>query len=78
MSEKEIVDKLRQGVGVGGVLGTTIPRARRIFVDIERKRLKDVIQFLKNEGFTHLSTITGLEVDDGIELLYHLNRRGSS
>ncbi len=28
---------------------------------------------MKNNGFTHLSAITGLEVGDGIELLYHLS-----
>ncbi|KPV62280.1 MAG: Membrane-bound hydrogenase subunit beta [Candidatus Bathyarchaeota archaeon BA1] len=75
MSEKEIVYKLKR-MGACGVLGTTIVRARRIFVDADRKGFKDVIRFLKNEGFTHLSTITGLEVDDGIELLYHLNKGG--
>ena len=76
MSEKEIVDKLKQGMGTCDVPAMTIHRARRIFVDANKKSFKDIIQFLKNEGFTHLSTITGLEVDDGIELLYHLNREG--
>jgi NADH-quinone oxidoreductase subunit C len=31
------------------------------------------VQSLKDEGFSHLSAITGLEAEDGIELLYHLS-----
>ena len=40
---------------------------------IDTECLKDAIEFLKNNEFTHLSAITGLEVEDGIELLYHLS-----
>ena len=76
MPEKEVIAKLRRGIGVKYVLGTLVPRARRVFVEVDGRKFKDAIRFLKDEGFAHLSTITGLEVEDGIELLYHLNRGG--
>ena len=76
MLEDEIVSKLKQKMGLQCVFEASVPRARRIFVRVNKECLKDTILFLKNEGFEHLSAITGLEVDDAIELLYHLNREG--
>ena len=58
-------------MGARCVLETSVPRTRRIFVHVNKKCLKDVILFLKKEGFAHLSAITGLEVNGAIELLYH-------
>ena len=76
MLEDEIISKLKQNMGARCVLETSVPRARRIFVRVSKKCLKDMILFLKNEGFAHLSAITGLEVNGAIELLYHLNKGG--
>lgn len=76
MLEDEIISRLKQNMGAWCVLETSVPRARRIFVRVSKKCLKDMILFLKNEGFAHLSAITGLEVNGTIELLYHLNREG--
>ena len=76
MSEKEIVDRLKRNVGSKYILETLVPRAGKVFVEIDKKKLEDAIRFLKTEGFTHLSAITGLETDGEIELLYHLSNRG--
>lgn len=76
MLEDEVINKLKQNMGTRCVFETSVPRARRIFVRVDKKCLRDTILFLKNEGFTHLSAITGLEVNGEIELLYHLNREG--
>jgi len=76
MSEREVIDKLMKVMGSQRILAASVPRSRRAIVDVDKEGFKEVIQFLKKEGFTHLSTITGLEVGDGIELLYHLNREG--
>jgi len=59
MSEKEIVDKLKQNVGSKYVWETLVPRAGKVFVGIDKE---------------NLSAITGLETEDGIELLYHLSK----
>jgi len=73
MSEKEILDKLKRNMGSKYVWKTSVPRTGKVFVEIDKKKLKDAIRFLKTEGFTHLSAITGLETEDEIELLYHLS-----
>ncbi len=71
MLEDEIISKLKQNMGAQCVLETSVSRARRIFVRVSKKCLKDLLLFLKNEGFEHLSAITGLEMNGTIELLYH-------
>jgi len=76
MSEKEILDKLKRNMGPKHVLKTSVPRTGKVFVEIDKKKLKDAIRFLKTAGFTHLSAITGLETEDEIELLYHLSNGG--
>lgn len=77
MIEGEIISKLKQNVGEQCVFETSVPRAQRIFMRVKKECFKDVILFLKNEGFVHLSAITGLEANrDAIELLYHLDREG--
>ncbi len=77
MLEDEIVTKLRHTLGERCILETSVPRTRQVFVEVNRDCFKDVILFLKGEGFTHLSTITGYEADnEAIELLYHLNDKG--
>lgn len=41
------------------------------------EKLKDVIKTLvEKHGFRHLITITGLEANDSLELVYHLSRGG--
>jgi len=50
-----------------------VQRDRRFIVNIEKKSLKRVIRrLLKMKNYTHLSTITALEVGSKIELIYHI------
>jgi len=76
MSET-IIDKLRQEIGTESIYKSSEPRPNRIFVWIDRVKQREAIRFLKEQGFTHLSAITGLEAEDGIELLYHLSSGGT-
>jgi NADH:ubiquinone oxidoreductase subunit C len=76
MSET-IIDKLRQEIGMENVYKSSEPRPNRIFVWIDRVKQREAIRFLKEQGFTHLSAITGLDAEDGIELLYHLSNGGT-
>lgn len=75
MSVKEVVDKLKRSVGSKYVWETLVLGAGNVFVGIDKKKLKDAVCFLKTEGLTHLSAITGLETEDGIELLYHFSKK---
>jgi len=51
----------------------TVQRDRRFIVNIEKKDLKKVMRRLvRMKNYTHLSTITALEVGPKIELIYHV------
>ncbi len=76
MSEPVIVQKLWSLVP-SHILKVSVPREGRIFVQVGREHLRNVIAFLKNEGFMHLAGITALETNDAFELLYHLSMEGT-
>jgi len=45
----------------------------RINVKVDRTQLLAVLKYLKEQfGFTHLATITGLDLGESFEVLYHL------
>jgi NADH-quinone oxidoreductase subunit C len=71
-----IVEKLRRKIGSENLIGYEIPRPRRIWLSIRKEKLVEAITHLAGEGFVHLSTITGLETENALEVIYHLNTRG--
>ena len=75
MLESDVVKRLEKLVSPKN-LEVSVPRARRIFVRVGGEHLKKVISFLKDNGFGHLSGITGLQSGDSFELLYHLSGGG--
>jgi len=77
MSEANITELLRRILGGSSSSMISMPRNGRIFVNVNRENLRILVQSLKNEGFSHLSAITGLEAEDGIELLYHMSSSGT-
>jgi Ni,Fe-hydrogenase III component G len=75
--EHEIIEKLQQFLK-GDVLEVSVPRDRRIFVSIKQEALKKAVGFLANDlEFKHLSTITGSDLGEELELIYHLTYKGS-
>jgi NADH:ubiquinone oxidoreductase subunit C len=75
MSEFNVVKRLENLISPQN-LEVSVPQAGRIFVRVSKENLKKVIAFLKNNGFVHLSGITGLQSSDAFELLYHLSGGG--
>jgi membrane-bound hydrogenase subunit beta len=49
-----------------------IARKRRIFLDIGEDKIIEVIQYLKDQGFVSLCTITGLDAGSIFQAIYHL------
>ena len=50
-----------------------IPRPRRIFLEIDREKFKEVFDFaVKELKFAILLTITGLDEQDRFSIIYHL------
>ncbi|RLG97864.1 hypothetical protein DRO19_05210, partial [Candidatus Bathyarchaeota archaeon] len=77
LSEDEIVEKMKKFLG-NNFLEASVPRTRRIFVKIRREAIKDAVSFLSRElNVKHLSTITGVDLGEEIELIYHFAYEGS-
>jgi membrane-bound hydrogenase subunit beta len=75
--ENEIIEKLTVFLK-RNLVGTTVPRERRIFVYIKSKALKKAVEYLvKDLRFKHLSTITGVDLGAEIEVMYHLAYEGA-
>ena len=47
-------------------------RPHRLFVTIDRDNLWKLFSISKKHGLTYLSTITGLDVAEHFEVIYHL------
>ena len=76
--DNEIVEQLKQEIGKSAISATSFPRNRRIFIEISHNRLREAIMFLKKNGFSHLSAITGTQTNNNlIEILYHLDKAGA-
>ncbi len=59
------------------VTGTKLPRIYRAFATVKRENLREVVKYLKEEhGFTHVTTITGVDMPDSYEVVYHLRSSG--
>lgn len=75
--EKEIAERLRRLLREN-LVRLTIPKERRIFVCIEKDAVKEAVEYLVNIlEFKHLSTITGVDLDGEIDVIYHLAYEGS-
>lgn len=72
----KIVEALNLDIGAENVVDWKIPRAKRIFVTVKADKLTDAVKHLAENGFEHVTTISGVDVGDGIEVVYHLTRRG--
>jgi Ni,Fe-hydrogenase III component G len=56
-----------------------IPRAHRVLIDVKREKLKEVLLHLRDKyGITHIAAISAVDVNENIELLYHLSKDGVS
>lgn len=71
---ESIVENLKSHVQPENVLEGKFPRPRRIFVSVKLEVFKKAVEHLvKGLGFTHLSTISGVDVKEDVEVIYHLN-----
>ena len=70
--EEEILEKIKEKFG-NNVKDMTIKRSRRIFAETDMKNLKEILRYAKDElGFDHISTITGEDLGEELELIYHI------
>lgn len=73
---ERLVKGLTQSIGAENVLESRIPRERRVFITIEKDSLRDAVRYLRDdEGFTHITTISGIDSGEDIEVVYHLAKK---
>lgn len=71
---EEFITALTPHLRESKALRVVVPRERRVFVTVAHGDLKAALTFLVKElGFQHLSTMTGVDLGDRMEVLYHLN-----
>jgi NADH:ubiquinone oxidoreductase subunit C len=71
MTDTELIEKLKEELG-SQVLEVTNPDRRRIFLKVGSASLLAAVAALRDKhGFTHLSTISGVDKGETFEILYH-------
>jgi len=75
--ENNIIKRLRELLGER-LIEVNVQKERRIFVKVDREAFKEAVKNLVNKlGFKHLSTITGIDLGEDLEIIYHLSYKGS-
>ena len=75
--ECKIVETLKTRLK-DSLIEAKIPRERRIFVNVKKESLADAVGHLVTDlKFKHLSTITGVDLDEEIEVIYHMAYKDS-
>jgi len=72
MTDSELTEKLKAGLS-GLIVEITNPAKRRVFMTVHVKDLEAVLAALRKDfSYTHLSTVSGVDMGDAYEILYHL------
>lgn len=71
-----VLDGLKSAIGEGNVLSVQVKRERRLFVTLKDDAVKPAVTYLAGAGFVHITTITGLDLGNTLEVVYHLDRDG--
>lgn len=78
MNDMEMIEKIKSLFG-GQIVEVTNPAARRIFIKIEPQNLVSVVSGLrKNLNITYLATISGVDLGEFFEILYHFGHDNGS
>lgn len=71
MTDSELIEKCQQALG-DKIVEITNPDKRRIFLKTEPRNLLAVVTHIRDAyGFTHVSTISGVDKGETFEILYH-------
>jgi NADH-quinone oxidoreductase subunit C len=71
--EKEIMKDLKKKLGKK-IIDMVQPRDNRIYVRVDPKKVPEVIEYLFFKYKCKLCTASGMEMREGIEIIYHLAR----
>jgi len=65
--KKEIEEKFKDSL-----TELNIPRKNRLWLTISPDKALDLMKFLKEKGYNHLSTITGFDEEQNLGAIYHI------
>ncbi|MBP7795703.1 MAG: NADH-quinone oxidoreductase subunit C [Elusimicrobiales bacterium] len=71
IKEEEIVKNLKEKFG-DAIENVIIPRKNRVWMDINQNIALDLMKYLKEHGYYHLSTITGFDEGEKLGAIYHI------
>ena len=77
MSMEEQAEFLK-GLEDHGMSDIVHARLNRAYVRTTREELFEVVQYLKDQGFVHCTTITAVDFPENYEIVYHLRNMGFS
>jgi len=78
MNDQFLIEKAKERLK-DKVLSLTNPAPRRIFLGVSMENLLEAVNWLKKDmGFTHLSTISGVDLGQSFEILYHFANNACS
>jgi NADH-quinone oxidoreductase subunit C len=67
----ELLEEIEKALG-DTVLKAWVQRKGRIYIAIKGENILDVAKTVKEMGFDHLSSISGVEYEDRMECVYHI------
>jgi len=73
MNTETILDKIL-GEAKDKIQEATLAAPRRIQVKVGREQLNALLSYLKEQlGFTHLGTVSGVDLGENFEVVYHMS-----
>ena len=74
MPPEEVVERLRVALPEGALEEARIKEPIYALVRVRRDAWRKALETAKELGFFHVTTISGIDTGDGIEVAYHLRR----
>lgn len=74
IKENEILNEIKNRYS-NSIESGEVRRKNRIWIDISLNQLLDILKFLKEKGFYHLSTITGFDEGEKLGAIYHITNK---
>jgi NADH:ubiquinone oxidoreductase subunit C len=73
--ENSMVEEIKKFLG-DDLLESKVQRARRVYLKVKLGAHRNAIKYMKdNWGLYHLSTISGADLGDNLEVIFHFNAK---
>lgn len=69
--KSEVLDEIKKALG-DKVMKAWVQRERRLYIAVKGENILEVAKTVKEMGFDHLSSISGVEYEDRMECVYHI------